>query len=223
MPRQKQAICTNCNGENEKCKYLETGRKCRKGKAKGKAVSQATIDKRDNYDSLLGNLHTDYLNSMRNRQIRKFVDKETGEIVKYEHNGKVNGFVRYLNQRGETKLASWFRRNYKSQEEFNFKDFDNKGDYMTNDMFLEILVLGNTDIIILMIKNCTKNGQEYMDNYITKIKDMINDYKKRGINTKKYEEQYNVLAQIKMVERAKEYLNARREHLINEPYKKLKN
>ena len=60
MARPKQEFCSNCNGENPKCKYKETGRKCRvgkaKGKAKGKAISKETIEKRDNYDSLLGDL-----------------------------------------------------------------------------------------------------------------------------------------------------------------------
>ena len=63
MARPKQEFCSNCNGENPKCKYKETGRKCRvgkaKGKAKGKAISKETIEKRDNYDSLLGDFQTD--------------------------------------------------------------------------------------------------------------------------------------------------------------------
>ena len=74
MARPKQEFCSNCNGENPKCKYKETGRKCRvgkaKGKAKGKAISKETIEKREKNDQLLGDFQTDYLNFMYDRAFK---------------------------------------------------------------------------------------------------------------------------------------------------------
>lgn len=105
MARPKQEFCSNCNGENPKCKYKETGRKCRIGKAKGKAIGKAkgkaiskeTIEKREKNDELLGNFHTDYLNFMYDRAFKYSVDKETGK-VKYERKfHTVYSFERYLN------------------------------------------------------------------------------------------------------------------------------
>lgn len=126
MARKKLTECSNCHGTEPKCKFKKTGRPCRigkaKGKAKGKAISQKTIDKRDAYDSLLGDLHTDYLNHMRNKQIKTIVDEETGEIIAKETFGKVYSFERYLKLRGEHTLASWFRYNYKDIDSFNFND-----------------------------------------------------------------------------------------------------
>ena len=122
MARPKQKFCTNCNGENPKCKYLTTGRKCRVGKAKGKAVSQKTIDKREQNDSLLGDLHTDYLNFMRNRQIGTNIIEDTGEIVHYDSYKKPYSFERWLNINGHRTLATWLRRHYEDLERFNFYD-----------------------------------------------------------------------------------------------------
>ena len=124
MARPKQKFCSNCNGENPKCKYKENSRKCRIGKAKGKAISKETIDKRDNYDSLLGDLHTDYLNFMANKQITVIYDDENGEKKVLSRNNKVYSFERWLTINGHKTLASWFRRNFKGRlEKFNFKDF----------------------------------------------------------------------------------------------------
>ena len=124
MARPKQEFCSNCNGENPKCKYKENSRKCRIGKAKGKAISKETIDKRDNYDSLLGDLHTDYLNFMANKQITVIYDDENGEKKVLSRNNKVYSFERWLTINGHKTLASWFRRNFKGRlEKFNFKDF----------------------------------------------------------------------------------------------------
>lgn len=130
MARPKLKECSNCHGKEEKCKFKVTGRPCRIGKAKGKAVgkakgkaiSQKTLDKRDEYDSRIGDLHTDYLNHMRNKQIKTIVDEETGEIIAKETFGKVYSFERYLKLRGEHTLASWFRYNYKDIDSFNFND-----------------------------------------------------------------------------------------------------
>ena len=124
MARPKQKFCSNCNGENPKCKYKENSRKCRVGKAKGKAISQKTIEKRDNYDSLLGDLHTDYLNFMANKQITVIYDDENGEKKVLSRNNKVYSFERWMNMNGHKTLAIWFRRNFEgSLERFNFKDF----------------------------------------------------------------------------------------------------
>ena len=128
MARPRQEFCSNCNGENQKCKYKDTGRKCRIGKAKGKAVgkaiSQETIDKRDDYDSLLGDLHTDYLNFMAQKQITVIYDTENGEKRVLSRNNKVYSFERWLTMNDHKTLASWFRRNFKGRlEKFNFKDF----------------------------------------------------------------------------------------------------
>lgn len=134
MAKPKPTFCNNC-GKGVNCKtFNRTGKACRKGKAKGKAVgkavgkakgkaiSQKTIDKRDEYDSRIGDLHTDYLNHMRNKQIKTIVDEETGEIIAKETFGKVYSFERYLKLRGEHTLASWFRYNYKDIDSFNFND-----------------------------------------------------------------------------------------------------
>lgn len=122
MPRLKQEVCTNCWGENPKCKYLETGRKCRKGKAKGKAISQATLDKRDTYDSLIGDFYTDYLNQMRDTQIIRTVDSETGEIFDKEVRAKLYSFQRYLQLNADPALVIYYRRNY-DPKDFLFSDF----------------------------------------------------------------------------------------------------
>ena len=152
MAKPKPTFCKNC-GENKECKtFNKTGKACRKGKAVGKAVgkaigqakgkaigkaigkakgkavgkaiSQETIDKRDYYDSLLGDLHTDYLNFMAQKQITVIYDIENGEKKVLSRNNKVYSFERWLTMNGHKTLASWFRRNFKgSLEKFNFKDF----------------------------------------------------------------------------------------------------
>lgn len=126
MARPRQKKCPNCEGTNEKCKYLVNGRKCSKGKAvgeaKGKAVSEKTIKKREEYDSIIGDLHTDYLNEMRNKQIRKVYDEKTGEILKVDQTGKVYSFERWLNLNENGKYATWIRRHYKDISSFNFYD-----------------------------------------------------------------------------------------------------
>ena len=95
-----------------------------KGKAVGKAISQETIDKRDDYDSLLGDLHTDYLNFMAQKQITVIYDIENGEKRVLSRNNKVYSFERWMNMNGHKTLAIWFRRNFEgSLERFNFKDF----------------------------------------------------------------------------------------------------
>lgn len=123
MAKPKPTFCKNC-GEGVECKtFNRTGKACRKGKAKGKAVSQKTIDKRDAYDSLLGDLNTDYLNNMRDRQIKRVIDEDTGEILGVDTGiGKVFSFERYLNLIGEKTLASYYRYHYADRtEEFDFK------------------------------------------------------------------------------------------------------
>lgn len=123
MAKPKPTFCKNC-GEGVECKtFNRTGKACRKGKAKGKAVSQKTIDKRDAYDSLLGDLNTDYLNNMRDRQIKRVIDEDTGEILGVDTGiGKVFSFERYLNLIGEKTLASYYRYHYADRtEDFDFK------------------------------------------------------------------------------------------------------
>lgn len=123
MAKPKPTFCKNC-GEGVECKtFNRTGKACRKGKAKGKAISQKTIDKRDAYDSLLGDLNTDYLNNMRDRQIKRVVDEETGEILGVDTGiGKIFSFERYLNLIGEKTLASYYRYHYADRtDEFDFK------------------------------------------------------------------------------------------------------
>lgn len=123
MAKPKPTFCKNC-GEGVECKtFNRTGKACRKGKAKGKAVSQKTIDKRDAYDSLLGDLNTDYLNNMRDRQIKRVIDEDTGEILGVDTGiGKVFSFERYLNIIGEKTLASYYRYHYSDRtDEFDFK------------------------------------------------------------------------------------------------------
>lgn len=122
MAKPKPTYCKNC-GEGVECKtFNRTGKACRKGKAKGKAVSETTIEKRERYDSLIGDHHTDYLNKMRDKQIAKAVDPETGEIYGLDRGiGKVYSFERYLNMIGEKTLASYFRYNYPNREDFDFE------------------------------------------------------------------------------------------------------
>jgi len=136
MARPKQEFCSNCNGENQKCKYKDTGRKCRigkavgkakgkaVGKAKGKAISQKTIDKRDKYDSLLGDLHTDYLNYMYDRAFSYSINEETNKVDCRRKPYKVYSFERYLHNNNQKALASWARRKYGD----NMKNFNAKTD-----------------------------------------------------------------------------------------------
>lgn len=212
MARPKQKECPNCKGTNEKCKYLITGRKCSKGLAKGKAVSDGTKEKREAYDILLGNLHTDYLNDMRNKQIKSLIDEETGELFVKEVSGRTVSFERWLSLNNEKKLATWLRRHVENMEELNFKDFTDSNDITTTE-FLEITELGNTELISLMIKACIKNGQDFMNDYIEKVRKMVSDYSKRNMNIAKYQEQLNVLEKIGTVERAKQYFEAKKFYL----------
>lgn len=131
MPKERQKECPNCKGTNKKCHYLTDAKICTKGKSKGKAkgkaigkaISQKTLDKRELYDELLGDYHTDYLNEMRNRQLRYSVDKKTGEITKIEQTGRTTSFERYLSLIGQKNLASYYRRHFKDDlDNFNFKD-----------------------------------------------------------------------------------------------------
>ena len=126
MAKPKPTYCKNC-GEKVDCKtFNKTGKACRKGKSigknKGKAISKKTLEKREKYDSMLGDFHTDYLNHMRNKQFKKIINKETGEIIYKEGYGKTYSFVRYLNVIGEESLRKYFTRNYKDLNSFNFKD-----------------------------------------------------------------------------------------------------
>ena len=122
MARPKQEFCSNCNGENQKCKYKETGRKCRIGKAKGKAISKETIEKRDNYDSLLGDFQTDYLNFMYDRAFKYSMNKETNKVEYEQKFYTVYSFERYLHNINQKSLASWARRKYGE----NMKNFNTK-------------------------------------------------------------------------------------------------
>ena len=147
MARPKQKFCSNCNGENPKCKYKENSRKCRVGKAKGKAIgkakgkavgkaiSQETIDKRDNYDSLLGDLHTDYLNFMYDRSLRQSINKETNKVESGRKSYTVYSFERYLNNNNQKALASWARRKYGD----NIKNFNTKPDRMEFDEYERLI------------------------------------------------------------------------------------
>lgn len=135
MARPKQEFCSNCNGENPKCKYKETGRKCRvgkaKGKAKGKAISKETIEKRENYDSLLGDFQTDYLNFMYDRAFKYSINKETNKVEYEQKFHTVYSFERYLNNINQKSLASWARRKYGE----NMKNFNTKTDKITFDEY----------------------------------------------------------------------------------------
>lgn len=139
MARPKQKFCSNCNGENPKCKYKENSRKCRVGKAKGKAIgkakgkaiSQKTIDKRENYDSLIGDLHTDYLNYMYDKAFRYSKNTETNKVEYARKSYTVYSFERYLHKINQKALASWARRKYGD----NMKNFNTKTDRMTFDEY----------------------------------------------------------------------------------------
>lgn len=211
IPRQKE--CPNCKGANGKCKYLINGRKCAKGlakgkavgKAKGKAVSKVTIEKREKNDELLGDLRTDYINEMRRAQIYTLIDDKTGEIFTKESMAKVYSFERWLSIKGHKTLATWLRRHYNNLEQFNFKDFT-EIENMENEQFIEIKMLSNKGIIKKMLSICIRNGQEFMDNYTTKIEEMVKDYESRGMNINKYKEQLEVFQSLKTVENAKEFL-----------------
>ena len=131
MAKPKPAFCKNC-GKNKECKtFNKTGKACRKGKAIGKAISQKTIDKRDNYDSLLGDLHTDYLNFMYDRSFNYSMNTETNKVDYRPKPYTVYSFERYLNNINQKSLASWARRKYGD----NMKNFNTKTDKMTFDEF----------------------------------------------------------------------------------------
>ena len=130
MARPKQEFCSNCNGENSKCKYKETGRKCRVGKAKGKAIGKAkgkaiskeTIEKREKNDQLLGDFQTDYLNFMYDRSFKYSINKETNKVEYEKKFHTVYSFERYLNNINQKSLASWARRKYgENMKNFNIK------------------------------------------------------------------------------------------------------
>lgn len=135
MARPKQEFCSNCNGENSKCKYKETGRKCRVGKAKGKAIGKAkgksiskeTIEKREKNDQLLGDFHTDYLNFMYDKAFKYSINKETNRVEYEQKFHTVYSFERYLNNINQKSLASWARRKYGE----NMKNFNTKTNKMT--------------------------------------------------------------------------------------------
>ena len=135
MARPKQEFCSNCNGENPKCKYKETGRKCRvgkaKGKAKGKAISKETIEKREKNDQLLGDFQTDYLNFMYDRAFKYSINKETNKVEYEQKFYTVYSFERYLHNINQKSLASWARRKYGE----NMKNFNTKTDKMAFDEY----------------------------------------------------------------------------------------
>lgn len=54
MVRVKKTVCPNCQGQNEKCKYLLGGRACR--------VSKKTLAKNDVYNKLMPMLWEQYFN-----------------------------------------------------------------------------------------------------------------------------------------------------------------
>ena len=152
MARPKQEFCSNCNGENPKCKYKETGRKCRIGKAKGKAISKETIEKRDNYDSLLGDFQTDYLNFMYDRAFKYSINKETNKVEYEQKFYTVYSFERYLNNINQKSLASWARRKYGE----NMKNFNTKTDKMTSDEYEKfILTFGMRTVLSVRRFVCT--------------------------------------------------------------------
>ena len=131
MARPKQEFCSNCNGENPKCKYKETGRKCRIGKAKGKAISKETIEKREKNDQLLGDFQTDYLNFMYDRAFKYSINKETNKVEYEQKFYTVYSFERYLHNINQKSLASWARRKYGE----NMKNFNTKTDKMAFDEY----------------------------------------------------------------------------------------
>ena len=134
MARPKQAVCTNCNGENPKCKYLTTGRKCRKGKAvgkaKGKAVSSKTKEKNEKYLELLDELHYDYTHE----QDSKVFEEMQNSLIKSSNLFKVSykpvtyikyiSFYRWLKSKELHTLASWYQRNIVNKGEAYKYDYD---------------------------------------------------------------------------------------------------
>lgn len=90
MARPKQKQCTNCNGSNPKCHYLESGRKCRVGKA----VSQATKKKIDRREKFLEHYYQVYFT---------FLDifNITSEEV---------GFYKYLRTQNKNLAQYYYRK-----------------------------------------------------------------------------------------------------------------
>lgn len=202
MPKKRLSECPVCKGQNKKCKYLINGRKCSYGLAKGKAISKETIEKREKYDIQIGNLHTDYLNDMRNRQISAHVEPETGEIIGYiEIGAKYVSFERWLNMNEHKNVAKHLRTHYKKLKTFNFDDFNKEENKEMNAQEAEEMeVLSEKSPISTFLKICSKNNQKFMDDYIKKIDDMILDYSKRGMNISKYKDQSYTLKKFKTVE-----------------------
>lgn len=134
MARPKQTVCTNCNGENDKCKYLTTGRKCRKGqavgKAKGKAISSKTKEKNEKYLELLDELHYDYTHE---QDSKVFEEMQTALIknkslfsVSYKPLDYVKyvSFYRWLKNKELHTLASWYQRNIANKGNADKYDYD---------------------------------------------------------------------------------------------------
>lgn len=206
MVRKKLTECSNCHGTEDKCKFKETGRPCRIGKAKGKFISETTIKKQERYDSEIGNLHTDYLNYMRENQIMVYVNKETGEVTRKESSSKVYSFERWLNMNGHKTLASYLRYNYKNLEQFNFTDFDTKSE---GELDMNELVEIDSKInerTLAVIRVCSKKTQKEFDEYLSKFKPLIKRYKRAKYDYKHLEKQLNILEKLETVENARDFV-----------------
>jgi hypothetical protein len=101
VARPRAAECSNCHGTNQKCHYLKSGRKCRKGKAIGKANSKL-LDKQADYDGLIADMFNDYQIALDNQ----IINFQKGNITRDEI--KVYSFYRFLKTKNNA-LAEYYR------------------------------------------------------------------------------------------------------------------
>lgn len=100
LARPKQGQCGNCHGSNAKCKYLTTGRKCRKGQNNKKQLEKESL-----YDGVIGDYFTDYKNELDAQLILYELKRLQPKDLKYF------SFYRYLKLQ-DNALSQYFYRNY---------------------------------------------------------------------------------------------------------------
>lgn len=137
MSRPKPTYCTNC-GEGIECKtFTRTGKACRKGKGKGKKVSESTQKKREKYLEQLDELQYDYSHEQDSKVF--WAVKKAGyyeknfqlEILFDKPNIKYISFYRWLKNKEYHTLASWYQRNCDASNydyDYNNNFFESKED-----------------------------------------------------------------------------------------------
>lgn len=140
MARPKPTYCKNC-GEGVECKtFNKTGKACRKGKAKGKAVSKKTQSKCEEYLQQLDDLQYDYSHEQDSKVF--WAVKKSGsysmnfeaEVIFDKLDITYISFYRWLKNKELHTLASWYQRNCDARAyDYNY----NENFYETKDSYYE--------------------------------------------------------------------------------------